>query len=178
MILKAWVLEILFQLFLNNKRRKQRKKTRAMAPKESSKHFLNLMVNEYCLVSRMNSPGFCLATAANAIGGVGRIVDGDCMLLLLVLFAKIWAADGWILLGVINGLVLCEAAAEAVDVLMLLLLSEDAVAGNEEMLFSIFALTAVGCSGRSKLTKGMGEHTEWKVDNWEEEENKRGEKTI
>lgn len=36
--------------------------------------------------SQINLPGFCLATAENAIGAVGSIVDGDWMLLLLVLF--------------------------------------------------------------------------------------------
>lgn len=72
------------------------------------------------------------------------------MLLLFVLFAKIWAADGRILLGVelINGLVLeiefCEAAAEAVDVLLLL---SDTDVGRVVLLFSSFALTAVGLTG-------------------------------
>lgn len=67
------------------------------------------------------------------------------MLLLFVLFAKIWAADGWFLLGVelINGF--CEAAEEAVDVLLLLILS-DAVVGSD-VFISVFALTAVGFTG-------------------------------
>lgn len=86
-----------------------------------------------------------MATAANAIGAVGRIVDGDWMLLLLVLFANIWAADGWILLGVelINGLLaeeICEGA-EAADVLLLLLLL---LLSDEPLLISTFGRTAVG----------------------------------
>lgn len=85
-----------------------------------------------------------MATAANAIGAVGKIVDGDWMLLLLVLFANIWAADGCILLGVelINGLLaeeICEGA-EAADVLLLLLL----LLSDEPLLISTFGRTAVG----------------------------------
>lgn len=85
-----------------------------------------------------------MATTANAIGAVGKIVDGDWMLLLLVLFANIWAADGWILLGVelINGLLaeeICEGA-EAADVLLLLLL----LLSDEPLLISTFGRTAVG----------------------------------
>lgn len=101
-------------------------------------------------------PGFCFATAENAIGAVGSIVDGDWMLLLFELFwARIWAADGWwFLLGVelINGLELieefCEAATEAADEMLLLmvleLLSSNTVEFNRELLLSIFARTAVG----------------------------------
>lgn len=101
-------------------------------------------------------PGFCFATAENAIGAVGRIVDGDWILF----WANIWAADGWFLLGVelINGLEIefCEAATEAADVMMLLLLlsdssadvfNADGVVGGIELLVSILARTAVGFTG-------------------------------
>lgn len=79
------------------------------------------------------------------------------MLLLLVLFwARIWAADGWFLLGVelINGLELieefCEAATEAADEMLLFmvfeLLSDNTVEVEigRELLISGFARTAVG----------------------------------
>lgn len=106
----------------------------------------------------VNLPGFCLATTENAIGAVGSIVDGDWMLLLFELFcARIWAADGWwFLLGVelINGLDIieefCEAATEAADEILLLmvfeLLSERTVdvEFGRELLISVFARTAVG----------------------------------
>lgn len=103
-------------------------------------------------------PGFCLATAENAIGAVGSIVDGDRMLLLFELFwARIWAADGWwFLLGVelINGLELieefCEAATEAADVMLLLkvlelfCISTVDVWFGRELLISVFARKGVG----------------------------------
>lgn len=75
------------------------------------------------------------------------------MLLLFVLLAKIWAADGWILLGVelINGLVLfvediCEAAADVLLLMLLLLLS-----GVDELIVSTLGgRTAVGLTGYKK----------------------------
>lgn len=94
------------------------------------------------------------------MGADGIIVDGDWMLLLFVLFAKIWAADGWFLLGVelINGLVLfdeefCEAAAEAADVLLLLLLLLLSGVDDEsdEPMLSTFARTAVGFTGYQRI---------------------------
>lgn len=102
-------------------------------------------IREQFAIILINLPGFCLATAANAIGAVGRIVDGDWMLLLLVLFANIWAADGWILLGVelINGLLaeeICEGA-EAADVLLLLMLL---LSDEPLLIISTFGRTAVG----------------------------------
>lgn len=80
------------------------------------------------------------------------------MLLLLELFwARIWAADGWwFLLGVelINGLELieefCEAATEAADEILLMMVFEllsDSTVDVEfgrELLISVFARTAVG----------------------------------
>lgn len=123
-------------------------------------------------------PGFCLATAENAIGAVGSIVDGDWMLLLFELFwARIWAADGWwFLLGVelINGLELieefCEAATEAADEMLLLmvfeLLSDNTVdvEFRRELLISIFARTAVGFTtgytwmGKNKNKERLANH--------------------
>lgn len=86
------------------------------------------------------------------------IVDGDWILLLFVLFwARIWAAEGWwFLFGVelINGLELieefCEAATEAIDEILLVLLL---VVDVERIIWLSFARTAIGFIGWRRFPK-------------------------